>query len=106
VKAGKSFSKTGNFYLFWHCPCPSFSRHLRLPHWDDPLRPRRIGDAGESTDPFSASLDFPDCGATVGCPLCVTLKTRRVRSDPVLGAAHYWIFSDVKAAKDCDIPSL
>ena len=37
---------------------------------------------------------------------CRTLKTRKVRSDPVLGAAYYWIFSDVKAAKDCDIPSL
>jgi hypothetical protein len=35
-----------------------------------------------------------------------TLKTRKVRSDPVLGAAYYWIFSNMKAAKDCDIPSL
>ncbi len=46
-------------------------------------------------------LDFDGCTAAPNIK-----NSQKVRSDPVLGAAYYWIFSNMKAAKDCDIPSL
>ena len=49
-------------------------------------------------------LDLPP--RLISTQRCRTSKNCKVRSDPVLGAAYYWIFSDVKAAKGCDIPSL